>query len=59
MKGSAYPEVQTTFSSDLPDVDLVVRRNIARMLSRSSPDEESTRDMIMKQYVGPLELIIV
>ena len=40
---------QALFTSDLPDVDLAVRRNIAKMLERPAPEEEETKTAIMKQ----------
>lgn len=46
--GTSLRHDATAFSSDLPDVDLAVRRNIAKMLTRPSPDEGATKEMIMK-----------
>ncbi|KIR82250.1 DNA helicase II/ATP-dependent DNA helicase PcrA [Cryptococcus gattii EJB2] len=35
-------------ATDQPNVDMVVRKHISAMLSRPAPDEEMTKDMIMK-----------
>jgi DNA helicase-2/ATP-dependent DNA helicase PcrA len=43
--------MQTLFSVDLPDIDLAVRRNLAKMLDRPAPNEKFTDEMIRKQYV--------
>lgn len=46
---STKDDTQKLYSSDLPDVDLAVRRNLASMLGRSPPNEAETADMIRKQ----------
>lgn len=42
---------QDLFSSDLPEINESVRKNIAGMLERPVPDEAATKDMIFKQCV--------
>lgn len=46
--GASVRRDAATFSTDLPEIDLAVRRNIATMLGRDAPDEEATKEMIMK-----------
>lgn len=48
---------QRLLATDQPNVDMIVRKHISAMLCRPAPDEEMTKDMIMKQYVTSSFLI--
>lgn len=54
---------QGLLATDQPNVDMIVRKHISAMLCRPAPDEEMTKDMIMKQYVtssySPFFLILI
>lgn len=39
---------QAMFTSAIPDIDVNVRRQIVKILQRTEPDEEATKELIMK-----------